>query len=59
MAKTTVHLIPVGHNLFDADEGWFTVEFTEGPNGTISDLKLSVGRVRNMRYLKTKLPVEP
>ena len=55
----TVHLIPVGHNQFDADEGRFTVEFTEGPDGTISELKLSLGRVRNMRYRKTKLPVEP
>ena len=54
-----VHLIPVGHNLFDADEGRFTVEFAEAPDGTISGLKLSLSRVRNLRYTKTKLPVEP
>jgi CubicO group peptidase (beta-lactamase class C family) len=54
----TVHLIPVGRNLFDADEGRFSVEFYEAPDGTISELKLSVGRVRHMRYTKTKLPVE-
>jgi CubicO group peptidase (beta-lactamase class C family) len=54
-----VHLIPVGHNQFDADEGRFTVEFSEGSqDGTISGLKLSMGRVRNLRYTKTKLPVE-
>jgi CubicO group peptidase (beta-lactamase class C family) len=55
----TVHLIPVGHNVFDADEGRFTVEFTEAPDGAISGLKLTLGRVRNLRYTKTKLPVEP
>jgi CubicO group peptidase (beta-lactamase class C family) len=55
----TVHLIPVGRNQFDADEGRFSVEFSEGPDGTISELKLSAGRVRHMRYTKTKLPVEP
>jgi CubicO group peptidase (beta-lactamase class C family) len=54
-----VHLIPIGHNQFDADEGRFTVEFSEGPDGTIAGLKLSMGRVRNLRYTKTKLPVEP
>lgn len=54
----TVHLIPVGHNQFDADEGRFTIEFTEGPDGAISGLKLSLARVRNMRYTKTRLPVE-
>jgi hypothetical protein len=26
---------------------------------TISGLKLSLGRVRNLRYMKTKLPVDP
>ena len=55
----TVHLIPVGRNQFDGDEGRFTVEFSEEPDGTISELKLSAGRVRHMRYTKTKLPVEP
>jgi CubicO group peptidase (beta-lactamase class C family) len=55
----TVHLIPIGHNQFDADEGRFTVQFTEGQDGAISELKLSMGRVRNLRYTKTKLPVEP
>ena len=55
----TVHLIPVGHNQFDADEGRFTVVFSEDPDGTISELKLSMGRVRNLRYAKTKLPGGP
>jgi CubicO group peptidase (beta-lactamase class C family) len=54
----TVHLIPVGLNQFDGDEGRFSVEFSEAPDGTISELKLSAGRVRHMRYTKTKLPVE-
>jgi hypothetical protein len=54
-----VHLIPVGHNQFDADEGRFTVEFSEAPDGTMSGLKLSLDRVRNFRYMKAKLPVEP
>jgi hypothetical protein len=53
-----VHLIPVGHNQFDADDSRYTVEFSEGPDGTISGLKLSGGRVRNLRYMKAKLPVE-
>ena len=44
---------------FDADDGRFTIEFTEGTDGTITELKLSAGRVRNLRYTKTKLPVEP
>jgi hypothetical protein len=52
-------LLAVGHNQFDADDGRFTIEFTEGSDGTISELKLSAGRVRNLRYTKTKLPVEP
>jgi hypothetical protein len=54
----TVHLIPVGLNQFDGDEGRFSVEFSEAPDGTISELKLSAGRVRHMRYTKTKMPVE-
>ena len=54
----TVHLIPVGRNQFDGDEGRFTVEFSEASDGTISELKLSAGRVRHLRYTKTKLPVE-
>jgi len=53
-----VHLIPVGLNQFDGDEGRFTVEFSEASDGTISELKLSAGRVRHLRYTKTKLPVE-
>ena len=54
----TVHLIPVVHNQFDADEDRFTVGFIEGPEGEISELKLTLGRVRNLRYKKTTLPVE-
>jgi hypothetical protein len=39
--------------------GRFTVEFSEAVDGSILELKLSLGRDRNLRYTKAKLPVEP
>ena len=52
-------LLAVGQNRFDADDGRFTIEFTEGSDGAVSELRLSAGRIRNLRYTKTTLPVEP
>jgi CubicO group peptidase (beta-lactamase class C family) len=52
-------LLAVGQNRFDADDGRFTIEFTEGSDGTVSELRLSAGRIRNLRYTKTRLPIEP
>jgi hypothetical protein len=52
-------LLAVGQNRFDADNGRFTIEFTEGSDGTVSELRLSAGRIRNLRYTKTRLPIEP
>ena len=51
-----------GYSLLGAavsDDSRFTIEFTEGSDGTVSELRLSAGRIRNLRYTKTTLPVEP
>jgi len=51
-----------GYSLLAAavsDDGRFTIEFAEGSDGTVSELRLSAGRIRNLRYTKTTLPVEP
>jgi CubicO group peptidase (beta-lactamase class C family) len=51
-----IHLIPIAQNQFDADGGPLTLAFTADPGGAISELKLSLRRVRNVRYSRVVLP---
>jgi len=53
---TWVYLLPVGGEHFDTDGAGFSVEFARGPASTMQELKVSGGRVRNIRYTRVTLP---
>jgi CubicO group peptidase (beta-lactamase class C family) len=54
-----VHLIPVAPSQFDGDERPMTLDFGDTPNGSISEVKVSLRRVRNVRYSRVVLPKSP
>jgi len=53
---TWIHFLPTGTDRFDADRGEFSLEFQRGPGAEATEVKASGGRVRNIRYVRVKLP---
>jgi len=51
-----VRLLPTGADSFDADRGGATLEFTRNGASEISELKVSGGRIRNVRFIRSTLP---
>ena len=51
-----VHLLPTGTDRFDADQGGAAIEFTRNGVSEISELKVSGGRIRNVRFIRSTLP---
>ncbi len=51
-----VWLLPTGANRFDADQGGATIEFTRNGASEITELKVSGGRIRNVRFIRSTLP---
>ena len=51
-----VRLLPTGADRFDADRGGATLEFTRNGASEISELKVSGGRIRNVRFIRSALP---
>jgi CubicO group peptidase (beta-lactamase class C family) len=51
-----IHLLPTGVDRFDADTGQRAVEFTRNPASEVTEMKVSGGRVRNLRYARVTLP---
>jgi len=50
-----INFLPTGANRFDADRGGFSFEFTCDPNDKPREVKMSGGRVRNIRYTRVIL----
>jgi CubicO group peptidase (beta-lactamase class C family) len=51
-----VRLLPTGANRFDADQGGAVIEFTRNEASEITELKVSGGRIRNVRFIRSTLP---
>jgi len=51
-----VRLLATGMDRFDADQGGASVEFTRNGASEISELKVSGGRIRNVRFIRSALP---
>jgi CubicO group peptidase (beta-lactamase class C family) len=49
-------LLPTGPDRFDVDQQGASVEFTRNPASEITELKVSGGRIRNVRFTKGLLP---
>jgi hypothetical protein len=49
-------LLPTGHDRFDVDQQGASVEFTRNPASEITEVKVSGGRIRNVRFTKGLLP---
>ena len=41
---------------FDAEDGRMALEFTRNPASEVTEVKVSGGRVRNIRYTRVTLP---
>ncbi|HEX5223475.1 MAG TPA: serine hydrolase domain-containing protein [Verrucomicrobiae bacterium] len=50
------HFLPIGPDSFDADFRGWTLQFTRNAAGEATEVKISGGRVRNIRYTRTTLP---
>lgn len=51
-----VRLLPTGKDRFDADQGGGAIEFTRNGSSEITELKVSGGRIRNIRFDRAPLP---
>ena len=51
-----VRFLPTGADRFDADQGGATIEFTRNGASEITELKVSGGRIRNVRFIRSTLP---
>ena len=51
-----IHLLPTGNDHFDAEVGQFSLEFTHDAGSPATELKVSGGRVRNLRFTRAILP---
>ena len=47
---TWVRLLPIDTDAFDTDPGGLSIAFTRNSKGEISELKVSAGRIRNIRF---------
>jgi len=53
---TWLPFLPTGADRFDAEAGSLAIEFTRSPASEVTEVKLSGGRVRNIRYTRANLP---
>jgi hypothetical protein len=53
---TWIHFLPTGADRFDAEDGRMALEFTRNPASEVTEVKVSGGRVRNIRYTRVTLP---
>jgi len=51
-----VHLLPTGADSFDTEYGGIALQFTRNAGGEVKEVKLSGGRVRNLRHTRVALP---
>jgi len=51
-----VRLLPTGTDRFDADQGGAALEFTRNGASEIAELKVSGGRIRNVRFVRSTAP---
>ena len=51
-----VRLLPTGADRFDADQGGAAIEFARNGASEITELKVSGGRIRNVRFIRGTLP---
>ena len=51
-----LHFLPTGPDRFDAAFGGWALQFTRSESSEVTEAKISGGRVRNVRYIRTTLP---
>jgi len=51
-----IELLPTGADRFDTDGAGFAIEFTRGPASGITEVRVSGGRVRHLRFTRVNLP---
>ena len=51
-----IRLLPTGEDRFDAEYGGIALQFTRNAGGELKEVKLSGGRVRNLRHTRVALP---
>jgi CubicO group peptidase (beta-lactamase class C family) len=51
-----LHFLPTGPDRFDATFGGWSLQFTRNASSEATEVKISGGRVRNIRYTRTTLP---
>jgi hypothetical protein len=51
-----IHLLPTAADSFDADYGGITLQFTRNAAAELTEVKVSGGRVRNLRHTRVALP---
>ena len=51
-----IHFLPTGADRFDAESGGIALEFTRNAAAEVTEVKVSGGRVRNIRYTRVTLP---
>jgi CubicO group peptidase (beta-lactamase class C family) len=51
-----IHLLPTAADSFDADYGGIALQFTRNAAGEVTEVKVSGGRVRNLRHTRVALP---
>ena len=54
-----VAFLPTGTDRFDAEQGGAAIEFTRDGASAITELKVSGGRIRNVRFIRSALPRSP
>jgi CubicO group peptidase (beta-lactamase class C family) len=53
---TWVRFMPIGEDRFDAEQGGAALEFTRNSASQITELKVSGGRIRNVRFVRSTMP---
>ena len=51
-----IHLLPTGADSFDAEYGGIALQFTRNAAAEVTEVKVSGGRVRNLRHTRVALP---
>jgi hypothetical protein len=51
-----IHLLPTGEDRFDAEAGGIALQFTRNAAAEVTEVKVSGGRVRNLRHTRVALP---
>ena len=51
-----IHLLPTGADSFDTEAGGIALQFTRNAAAEVTEVKVSGGRVRNLRHTRVALP---